>query len=336
MDLRLAIREIEFLTKSKISVVPYPNSIRDIKLPYCYYVKTQLHGRIIEAWGTDLKKDLAVTKAVMELLERIFFSLAAPLSYKQLSIFGIKKEVSYRTLIPNFQHPTSILGNTSSGIAIHQSNKKATINALNELIERHVILKAFNSHIIPRKTQKFYLPQSEQLRVHHKINISFFFWRGPLRRYISVLRIGHGEFPGHFYAFGCGEKLQIACQKAYFEGTGMILSLLGKKQYRLSVSNPLHKIQNTNLVNQSYYLDNFFSDDETTYTNNVDIHLKYSDFYTASITNILGISSKFHCMKVISPQMQPLFIDKWKDAHINYHAMTAINPEIKNEYSIIC
>ncbi len=129
MDIRLAIREIEVITKSKISVIPYPHIIRGMKCPYCYYVKTKLHGREMEAWGTDLKKDISATKAVMELLERILLSLIVPVVYKQQSIFFLKKEISYRKLFSSSQYPTSILGNTSSGIAIHQSVKKATINA---------------------------------------------------------------------------------------------------------------------------------------------------------------------------------------------------------------
>src|SRR5690606_15744396 len=135
-------------------------------------------GLVRNSWGSGKTKDEAFGKALMEMIERIYFFGFSSFEYKNL--FGFfKKKMDLFDLSKKFELSLTFLHpSNTNGIAIHLTKKKAIESALFELIERHTILYTLVASIGPSLKTDRNLSQSKVGR--------FYVWKSPLNTFTVV------------------------------------------------------------------------------------------------------------------------------------------------------
>jgi hypothetical protein len=164
-------------------------------------------GVIRNSWGTGVSKDEAFGKALMEMIERLYFSGFSSFEFQKCFGF-LKRKKNILDISETFQlqmkhlHPAN-----TNGVAIHISEQKATESALLELIERHTILYSLVMEIGPHS------------KIVKKMNLSkdarYYIWKGPFKTFVVVGALV--ESMGCFFSSGCDFELDHAIKKAEFE-----------------------------------------------------------------------------------------------------------------------
>ncbi len=122
-------------------------------------VSMTCNGEKIDASGCAHTKDEAALKATMELFERFIF-LSQKINHYSLLNDRSAKASLQSIFCDQQQSLPNIIESTSSGVAAHTSYFNAVVSAANEVIERHVVLKALALNIQPKPIDLVRLPRN--------------------------------------------------------------------------------------------------------------------------------------------------------------------------------
>lgn len=299
------------------SLSDQPLQIEDLNreawpLPFMFSVSVYHRGGWVSGYGQARERDKAIFIAFMEVLERILLSHSPELVYsKRKGFYKIKKEVS--ELLKSFSHSLNWIGKSSNGFAIHVNKHSARQNALNELIERHVILKALASHIAPGKVDPPHMETPYQTSMTH----NFYAWRGPLGRYVALMRCERGT--QRLYGFGCGSTLEEAKQKAFLEASPRIVSLYESLPSLVIIPN---KNSFHHWHKETPWTEDFFKK-ATNQIPSVDSEISYRDFWFGEpkVKNEVLTKLNLYVVKAVCPKIQILFSGHWDLKYINPEAI---------------
>ncbi len=304
----------------RVTFQEYPTQTKNYNLPYCIQVTIQHQGRKLSTWGAGHNKDEAALKAIMEMVERLTFLDSWSVSFRSLSWFS--KYESYHSIQKRYIGSLNWLFSTTSGLAVHTSKRNAIKNAVNELIERHVILKSLAHKISPAKIDMnalelpFSFPQS--------LDVDAFHWKGPLGRHVVMIRMQLAT--GALYGFGCELNRDLALNKAIFESSGMMVAAsLGIKKDSKTLSQHLvdqETIRQFHLQNNETTMSRLLTDHAPT-PPEVDTHITKRDvfFSERNLPAFFDSSLNLKIVRAVSPLTQPLFFDHWRPQVINPVAM---------------
>ena len=257
--------------------------------------------QIFTAHGQEKNRDEAAFKCVMEAVERFVVNAGLINKYSKYGAL-LGNSVSLQELESLFPYSKNWIGSSTNGVAAHTSHSQAKEAAINELIERHVVLKSLSQRIYPLE-----LESSEA-------SLKFYGWKGPLGRFVVVAR---GILKGRcVYGLGCHKKLEEAKTKALAEVSPRLSLLQKSKSADLKVMS-MSKNFLFHWYDDSTETDNFFNDSAINMPN-VDTHIKRSDIWTGNYTlnkelSGLGLS----VVKAVSPRMQNLFFGEWSPDKLN-------------------
>ncbi len=94
-------------------------------------------GRKISAWGSSKNEAIALSKSVMELIERIHITQEPTHWINRKN----KIKIDHTEALKRFPVLNQFM-NTSSGVAAHLNKKRAELTSIAEIVERHSITKA--------------------------------------------------------------------------------------------------------------------------------------------------------------------------------------------------
>ena len=286
-------------------------------LPCMFSVSVNHRGNQMQGFGQSESKDKAIFIAFMEIIERILIPKPKDLTYSQKYLFfSIRK--NYEDLLKSFPRSRNWVEGSSNGFAIHSSRKMAQKSALDELIERHVVLKALVSQFSPAKVLAPKILTHGSYVIPSEMTYEFYAWLGPLGRHVVLFKCQMNSKV--IYGFGCEKSLERAKEKAFFEASSRIIAL--------------HRSQNPSFVvlnTSKNFLYHWY--EETAWTGgflkkashdmpSIDHHLSYSDFWFGEppkneLLHQLGL----HVVKAVSPKIQPLFAGHWKAKYMNPEAL---------------
>lgn len=311
----IANKVIAFLKKSDQNMKISIKTDKKIDLPYCVTISATIQGSEINTWGVDESLDTASTKAVMELYERfVFLNVKRPKSYTRLGIFGTTVDIS-----TYFEQGQNFISTTSSGYAAHITKNCAVNSAINELIERHVLLKAELLGIPPKQIDN----NSSRYGSIDGLSADSYLWSGPLGRSIVATRFKVNSLT--FFGFGCSEKIELAVEKSFLEAIPRLYYFLNK-----NVKN-IEDLRNENVhlyANLKPEASNMGKLLRLAITENgskapaVDTKLRNSDFYVALVEN-----EPFPVVRAISKLLQPHFLGEWSKEKINPKAFNHCLPQ---------
>lgn len=292
---------------------------KKLDLPYCVSISAVVLDVEINTWGVDESLDTASTKAVMELYERfVFLNSKKPKTFTQLGILGKAVDAS-----AFFEQHQDVVGSTSSGYAAHISKKSAIDSALNELIERHVLLKAELLGIPPKQIAI----KSRRFNGIEGLDVDSFYWTGPLGRSIVTSRFTIKGLT--FYGFGCGKKMEAAQEKSLLEAVPRLYYILNKNADRIEdlPNENLHFYANlkSEESNMGKLLKSAILGSDSK-APKVDTRLRKSDFYISLVTK-----KPFPVVRAISKLVQPHFLGEWSKEKINLKAFNDCLPHIMPE-----
>lgn len=325
----------EIADDNKVHMQDYLSQADDYKLPYCVKFNIIIDEVEYLSWGNGRTRDEATLKSFAELIERLFYSLSTSSTYKQFKLFG-KNNLKENELKDIYPEAKNWLGVTTSGLAIHSSLKNARTAAINELIERHIILKAQALKISPYKVvnptflSDFKLPTG--------VNLNFYLWKGPLNTYVSVCHI-QDSYNQTMYSFGASQTEYQACEKAFYESSGMIVSSVqnkGKLKSSEEKSTDMDTVRNYHLTNIDTDFLNLLKNPSSSIPS-VDNSIKKGDFYYAELPcpNILGDITPLIAIQAVCPFLQPLFYGPWTSDIINPLAISISEHEYPKDYHVV-
>lgn len=279
---------------------------------FCFAVSGKFGDNELSGFGQSYNKDKSFLIAVMELLERFIVN--------QFSVEGKIKKGLFKKSEFKYYKVTS-----TNGVAVHFSRKEAISNALDELIERHIVLKALAENISPLKL----IGLTESFEKQTKYPLDFYTWLGPYKRNVVVARARH---KGHtIYGFGCNKNLNKSLGKSFLE-----------LYPRLSLFEDFADTKRSFINNNEHTL--FHWEGSTDWTNNffekskniivppkIDVGINKSeliadDFILCNNLKKIGVSAVvLRCAK-----FQQLFSGSWSNSKINMRAISTANlpPEV--------
>ena len=286
-------------------------------LPYSVAITIQYEGNFLTGYGTASTKDQASFCAVMELLERVGLISSKAKNFRS-GPFPLTKCFGVDHLKDFYPEAKNWINGTSNGIAIHTNKSKAKENALSELIERHTILKALALESLPTK----FLEKAKILDGHsipHEIEYNFFYWKGPLDYYISLLRIQKGGKKA--YSFGSSLDLSESLKKAFRESIPKIHFLLDPRASK-KISFTLNKQLKYHWSTATPWTDSLLLKASNRVLP-IDADFKKCDIWFGSIDHDYGkaLSGRLHLIQAVSPKTQPLFKGPWRKDVLNPFAI---------------
>jgi hypothetical protein len=315
--LRFIMQKLKIVSSdNNIYFYQYENKTKEYLLPYCCKLKINLRRQVLEAWGSGISKDEAAFKCTSELIERIIYRFSSPKKFRSyMGAFSKYKDLS--SIEKQYPYAKNWIGTTSSGIAVYSTLRGAKENALDELVERHVVLKALAKRISPLKTNPPKIAENYELPKN--INQDFYYWEGPLKRNVVITKvtIDGNKF---MYAFGANKSLEVALKKAFLESSGMMIYAvngLDENPPETSNINP-DAIRNYHLYSKDKSVSDLLEGKKNQHCK-IDENIKYRDIYFTKLDfpDFLGEIPPLVAVKIVSPYMQPLFFDKWKLNVIN-------------------
>ncbi|MBS1983547.1 MAG: YcaO-like family protein [Bdellovibrionales bacterium] len=302
-------------------------------LPHCFHLNVELWGTKLSSWGTAEDRDEAAAKCVAELVERICGSHSYPILYRPVSGWFARERTLHeiRAMYPASKNWT---GSTSSGVAIHSDLKSAIDAALRELVERHTILKALALRIAPYESSS---PKIlDRYKIPEQVTLRFLVWRGAFGLFVCACQIGVGG--GAYYAFGTASSLEVAKERAFLEGSGMVAYV----PHEPKADDPT--IHPGSL--ESFMKFHRYSKDKTTLEflsrvsaeiSEIDVDLARDDFFYSECPApaFLGDTKPLVCVRVVSPKVQPLFFDNWSQELLNPAAISLEGHDVPRAPHII-
>jgi len=264
----------------------------------------------VQSFGQGATKDEAVFKAVMELLERLsFFKHKSSLFFQEKMLGRTEKtKVELGSMYPGAEN---WLLNTSSGFAIHTDKKLAMESALNELIERHVILKALLRKVSPKK---------EAAESIDGIETNYYSWKGPVGRFVSVYRGVRSQKT--IYGFGAAKSLKESKEKAFLEAVPR-LGLLLKENIEDKVVLSTNENFLYHFYEQPKETTAFFEGATEDKLPELSTSTLKTDIWFAEVEVPLSevLKKNFYAVRAVSPVMQAHFTGKWDKKFMNPLAM---------------
>ncbi len=117
---------------------------------FAYSACIEIGNKKYVGFGQSNNKDEAIYIAIMELVERYVLD-----TYENTKFFKLKRTglLSNYKVFRNYTVSDDRLHlSNSNGLAVHTSSRKAIENSLNEIVERHVVIKALCSDQVPCST----------------------------------------------------------------------------------------------------------------------------------------------------------------------------------------
>lgn len=321
----------------KIYFTKYPMISENYNLPSCISLRITLNNKNYRSWGTGITDDEATFKAVAELVERLFYIYSCPYLYTK-NVFLSKKQTII-DIETKYSNARNWIGLTTSGIALHSTKKNAKIAAIDELIERHVILKAIATKIPPKKISPPKLIKN--YKIPNNLSSQFFLWCGPLKRKVVLQQIKVNN--GDMYSFGCHTNLEVAKEKAFLEGTGMMVFAYNNKNISPKNINSsttrnieMQTIQDYHRYDSRKEINDLLHNNSS-HNGIVDINISKNDFYFSQFPTpeYLNDISPIVVIKCISPVLQPLFFDWWSPEIINPLAISIDKSELPKDLHVI-
>lgn len=286
---------------------------------YAFSATVEIDGTAYSGYGQAQCKDKASFIAIIELSERYI-----------VDNFQVGKSFSKGSFLSRVfskgQKNFSSKLESSNGVAIHEKRSKAMNGAIEELIERHVILKALCENISPlslRQKVASFLPRD--------IEIDSFAWEGPLSKKVVITRCMKND--RHVYGFGCSNSVEDSLQKSYLEvlPRALLLSKFSSSESPLIVPN---KNVLFHWYEKSAWTDSFFEQAKKVEQMPViDDELVSSDFWLGEIDLKGSVFGKAGLKAYVasSQKVQPLFSGKWDLSKINTDAIsvpTSLPPDM--------
>lgn len=278
------------------------------------HVSAKHEGKSLNAWGADKNESIALAKSLVELGERIHLK-HTPNHWVNQSTGEIRTHY-------DLQNQWPILSNfmqTTSGMAAHFDRLEAQKNALNEMIERHVITKAMLEGIKAKAISK-----------------NTFIWQGPLETFVALIRHDTGNCR---FVYGTAAS---KCASSAIEGAKREISAL--IHWSQNVANVNHLI-NTSVANrpseiQAYHLSETHEisalNSSCTKATPISTEITSNDIWMADITphqSFLNLGLKI--TRAFSPRMQPLYFGKLAEGPINQIAVDLNRLNIQAEYNVV-
>jgi hypothetical protein len=279
------------------------------------HVSAIYEGRILNAWGADSNESLALSKALVELTERIHLRTTPFTWHNALS----NKALTQDEVLLAWPILTAFM-QTSSGMAAHYNHKNAKQNALHEIIERHVITKAMLEGVAPKK-----------------IDSDSFNWNGPFQTNVALVRHQTKEQGSYLFgtaaSFNSKEALAIAARE--------LSALIPWSQNSANISHLL-KVATPNRPSeiQAYHIEQK-RQIEIFETSNaeqqiISSHITLEDVWFADIPLLKSFEKTgIKIVRAFSPLMQPLYFGKLSDGPINPAAIDLSRLNIQAEYNVV-
>lgn len=259
---------------------------------------------------------LTNTEGVMELVERSAVRNTCPLYFKKDSLFS--QEKSFGEISSFYKIPESLLiSDSSNGCGIGTNSKMAKRSAVNELIERHTILKCLMDELAPQETSYNIQPY----RLPPKFNIKFYFWTFG-KSYISIAMMIH-PVKGFYFGTACAHTLKESLHKAFLELVPSFIysySIETEKEDFQIVKNDVSSFGRYWRFSGDERLVNFFQSKKN---HNKKIE-PLKEIFVGKLNIPEDINHSFgglHSYRAISPNAQQLFFDNWSDCYINKRAI---------------
>jgi len=292
-------------------------------LPTAVRFDAELNGEKFYSWGVDKDTNLAYFKALIELIERVTLTNNCSIQFKERGLF--KQSTSLKQISDTFRISTNFLHPANSnGVACHLSVHRARESALNELVERHVILSALILKIPPMRfngSLSLKLPASYDLRAYFWQVQSFFIS-------VSIVRLPK---KGFLIGYACSRNLSKSVEKATEE---VVSNVIYNEDNKLIPDEEISIIPGNIQSFLNYW--KFSGDDRAikflesgVNKNEWNRIPKISNVYYSSLiipSAIKNYSKNLVCIRAISPEAQQLFFDHW---NIKY-----INPNIFKQYDL--
>ncbi len=287
---------------------------RDIDSIMPYSVHFQLIdkvGLVRNSWGSGATQDEAFGKALMEMIERIYFSNYSPIYFKPLhGLFG--KEISLMDLSNKYRIPSRLLhpANTN-GVSAHLTLGKAKQSAVFELIERHTILYAFLKRISPHRSLKMNIAKGKEC--------SFFTWKSPRATFTTVG--AYFDRTGTYFSSGCDYNLNNSILKAELElNSFLFLEERKVTEYEI-VKDDIQSFNRYHKFSGDRSALNFLESHSPGVIPDLDKHRFY--FTKIPVPKIFEGLYPLPVVRVIHPDVQQLFFDNWKYEYLNPRLFSA-------------
>lgn len=285
------------------------------RLPHCFRLDASIDGHKFSAWGTARERDEAAAKCIAELLERICLRHSYPIIYRRAASL-IPRAYTLADLQRRYPASRNWLGSTSSGVALHSKRSAAVMAGAAELVERHTVLKALAFKIPPLEQDAPSVVR--EFAIPAEIGLRFLLWRGALGLFVCVLQIRVRD--GAYYSFGTGASPELAAEKAFFEGAGMIGFVPDEPVTADAVirAGDLDSFQRYHRYSNDRSTLEFLGQ-TTKVLREVDAENSWKDFYYSecAVPKFLEDIRPLVCVRVVSPLLQPLFFDLWKSEYLN-------------------
>ena len=280
-------------------------------LAHSVKLELSIENHIYESWGVSENEDLAFLKALMELIERVSLSHYCSLTYKG-SFF---RTYSIHDISNKFSIPIHLLvPSNSNGLAIGVSPMRTKASALNELIERHVLLSALYLNVSPEKVPDKFI----KIPDIHNHQISFYFWK--LQSKYIVLAVDLLSNGGYLFTHSCDDNLEKSVQKSFEE---MIPNIIHFDRHSVQDSSVTTVIRHNDINSFSSFwkfspnkkIEEFIHGAKLGGSIPVLENIFFSSQPIPSVFNVLDIP--LFCYRAISPQAQQLFFDNWNGRYMN-------------------
>lgn len=290
-------------------------------------VALKFSDHYISSFGQGISKGEAVFKALMEATERYVLMTS---SVPEFSNFGsiLSRKRTHDDLTNLFPLAKNWIGNSSNGVSAHTSLREAKMSAIDELIERHVVLKAHFLNISPGVVESSLIAKEFSLP---SISLRFYAWRGPLNRFVVLASGTQGS--RRVFGIGCHSSLEKAKSKAFLEISPRLALLEKDLEADLKVM-ALNKNFLFHWYEKSEEITTLL-DSANSFVPVIDGELRKSDFWTGDFDlppelRKIGIS----VVKAVSPKIQQLFTGLWEKEKINPEALQ-VEGSLPNEYHLI-
>ena len=271
------------------------------------------------SWGTHFEPDIAATKAMFELFERVTLKASFPEQYESLGLLKRKSHVT--DIKKRYTESNNYLPTHSNGLALHTNKKVALGKSLSELIERHTIMKVLAHGIRGESISN----QGKFDNSKYSDSIKYLRFYGALGRiiYIASYCVSKNSF---LFGFGCSKNNDEAMASAYLE---LLPNIIWYRENRSEQILSLEKSIGLDKLADKSFLDG------TTGVVHIDTDIKIKHFYKAEIDLDLpdDLIGKIQGCRVFSPKLQQRILGEWCATKLNPVAIK--NNIYKNQYHII-
>jgi hypothetical protein len=257
----------------------------------------------VNSWGVDESNDIAVTKAIYEMVERVFLKETFPQEYIYKKHFFSKK-LKVSQIEDRYEFARNYLPTHTNGLALHYDKRRAFDNALNELIERHVLMKTLAENISARKI-------FSQKIENFPTEIEYYVFDTVFHKKVVIAKVDIGE-NGVLMGTACDSSIDKAIVSARLELYPSLVWAKGKRSYDDEFENENKKAA----INFGRSTCWFSKGNEK---KSIGPAIKKNDlFFSFPLLDLpKGLREKFVAARVFSPFIQQRVLGKWSNDKMN-------------------